>query len=279
MRRPGSGRIRQIRNPRPGCSSVPTIFRSPSAACLRFHSIQARTGSTAELRREKPPPKTTRRIATTSPPTNGMRSGRSPGCNRILRCSTRWVPTSPIRTSGPTGLRTRSSAPRVMRRLPVCFLCLALGSTVLAQSAAPFTESIREADLRADLFFLAGDGFRGRLVGTPENALAAEFVRPGAQQLRCFHQPMLPPTTPIAASRPGQSMFKTALRRARSPGKLETRWGNPGRLAPGRVAPDTGARHRPDLRAHGSGDHRSQLRTVAASTAAATPSRTGVKPW
>lgn len=64
-----------------------------------------------------------------------------------------------------------------MRRLPVCFLCLALGSTVLAQSAAPFTESIREADLRADLFFLAGDGFRGRLVGTPENALAAEFVR------------------------------------------------------------------------------------------------------
>ena len=46
-----------------------------------------------------------------------------------------------------------------------------------AQSAAPFNDSIRVADLRADLFFLAGDGFRGRLVGTPENALAAEWVR------------------------------------------------------------------------------------------------------
>jgi len=46
-----------------------------------------------------------------------------------------------------------------------------------AQSTAPFNDSIRVADLRADLFFLAGDGFKGRLVGTPENALAAEFVR------------------------------------------------------------------------------------------------------
>lgn len=48
---------------------------------------------------------------------------------------------------------------------------------VLAQSTAPFNDSIRVADLRADLFFLAGDGFRGRLVGTPENALAADWVR------------------------------------------------------------------------------------------------------
>ena len=46
-----------------------------------------------------------------------------------------------------------------------------------AQAAAPFNDSIRVADLKADLFFLAGDGFKGRLVGTPENALAAEFVR------------------------------------------------------------------------------------------------------
>ena len=55
----------------------------------------------------------------------------------------------------------------------VCGLTVALG----AQSAAPFNDSIRVADLRADLFFLAGDGFKGRLVGTPENALAAEWVR------------------------------------------------------------------------------------------------------
>ena len=56
-------------------------------------------------------------------------------------------------------------------------LCAICGPSVLAQSAAPFNDSIRVADLRADLFFLAGDGFRGRLVGTPENALAAEWVR------------------------------------------------------------------------------------------------------
>jgi hypothetical protein len=53
----------------------------------------------------------------------------------------------------------------------------AMGVAVLGQSTAPFNDSIRVADLRADLFFLAGDGFKGRLVGTPENALAAEWVR------------------------------------------------------------------------------------------------------
>ena len=42
-----------------------------------------------------------------------------------------------------------------------------MSAAVLAQSTAPFNDSIRVADLRADLFFLAGDGFRGRLVGTP----------------------------------------------------------------------------------------------------------------
>jgi hypothetical protein len=53
-------------------------------------------------------------------------------------------------------------------------LCVSLSAQ---QDKAPFNESIRVADLKADLFFLAGDGFKGRLVGTPENALAAEFVR------------------------------------------------------------------------------------------------------
>ena len=56
-------------------------------------------------------------------------------------------------------------------------LCVALGAAQSAQGTAPFNDSIRVADLKADLFFLAGDGFKGRLVGTPENALAAEFVR------------------------------------------------------------------------------------------------------
>ena len=45
-----------------------------------------------------------------------------------------------------------------------------------AGDVAPEVESITAADLRADLFFLASDGMRGRLTETPENALAAEFV-------------------------------------------------------------------------------------------------------
>ncbi|MEZ5285886.1 MAG: M28 family peptidase [Vicinamibacterales bacterium] len=68
-----------------------------------------------------------------------------------------------------------------MRRIAtVSALVVALAlayHAVHAQGRAPFNDTIRAADLRADLFFLAGDGFRGRLVGTPENALAAEFVR------------------------------------------------------------------------------------------------------
>lgn len=64
-----------------------------------------------------------------------------------------------------------------MRARLVLACLVALGAAPAAQGTAPFNDSIRMADLRADLFFLAGDGFKGRLVGTPENALAAEFVR------------------------------------------------------------------------------------------------------
>jgi hypothetical protein len=42
---------------------------------------------------------------------------------------------------------------------------------------APQNDSIRSEDLRADLFFLAGDAMRGRLTATPENYLAAEFIK------------------------------------------------------------------------------------------------------
>jgi hypothetical protein len=64
-----------------------------------------------------------------------------------------------------------------MRTRLALALFVTLGGALSAQGTAPFNDSIRIADLRADLFFLAGDGFKGRLVGTPENALAAEFVR------------------------------------------------------------------------------------------------------
>jgi hypothetical protein len=42
--------------------------------------------------------------------------------------------------------------------------------------SAPRNDSIRQQDMRADLFFLAGDGFRGRLTGTTENSLASDFI-------------------------------------------------------------------------------------------------------
>src|SRR6476469_4480491 len=54
---------------------------------------------------------------------------------------------------------------------------LALIALLTAQSGAPQNESIRQQDLRADLFFLAGDSMRGRLTDTEENRAAADFIR------------------------------------------------------------------------------------------------------
>ena len=59
---------------------------------------------------------------------------------------------------------------------------LILITTLLTQLApgqkpsSPRNDSIRQEDMKADLFFLAGDGFRGRLTGTAENRLASEFI-------------------------------------------------------------------------------------------------------
>jgi Zn-dependent M28 family amino/carboxypeptidase len=62
-----------------------------------------------------------------------------------------------------------------------CFRVLALVVSLivpaLAQQRAPQNESIRQDDLRADLFFLAGDSLRGRLTDTEENRAAADFIR------------------------------------------------------------------------------------------------------
>jgi hypothetical protein len=51
------------------------------------------------------------------------------------------------------------------------------------ESTAPRNDSIRVQDLKAELTFLAGDGFRGRLTGTPENDLASEFIASRFQRL------------------------------------------------------------------------------------------------
>jgi hypothetical protein len=55
--------------------------------------------------------------------------------------------------------------------------CVAAVVSVGAQQRAPQSDSIRQEDLRADLFFLAGDSLRGRLTDTEENRAAADFIR------------------------------------------------------------------------------------------------------
>lgn len=52
-------------------------------------------------------------------------------------------------------------------------------ATLQAQggAAAPHADAITAARMRADLMFLAGDDFRGRLTDTPENALALEWIK------------------------------------------------------------------------------------------------------
>ncbi|MCS7023574.1 MAG: M28 family peptidase [Bryobacteraceae bacterium] len=62
-----------------------------------------------------------------------------------------------------------------------CVFYFALGITAVisgleAQPPAPQIESIRRDQLKADVFFLAGDFFRGRLTGTPEYRIAAEYL-------------------------------------------------------------------------------------------------------
>ena len=69
------------------------------------------------------------------------------------------------------------------RTFSVIVVGLALISPTFAQQRAPQNESIRQEDLRADLFFLAGDSMRGRLTDTEENRAAADFIRSRFERL------------------------------------------------------------------------------------------------
>lgn len=66
-------------------------------------------------------------------------------------------------------------------RLPL--IALLLATTLAAQERAPQNESIRKEDLRADIFFYASDAMRGRLVDTPENRIATEFIKSRFERL------------------------------------------------------------------------------------------------
>src|SRR5881409_2733939 len=66
----------------------------------------------------------------------------------------------------------------MLKRLRLMLLvALALVAPLRAQVAAPQNDSIRQEDLRADLFFLAGDSMRGRLTDTEENRATADYQR------------------------------------------------------------------------------------------------------
>src|SRR6185295_11542609 len=58
----------------------------------------------------------------------------------------------------------------------VAILCVCV-PLAAQQQRAPQNESIRQEDLRADLFFVAGDSMRGRLTDTEENRATADYIR------------------------------------------------------------------------------------------------------
>src|SRR3954464_13589038 len=84
-----------------------------------------------------------------------------------------------------------------MRR-PIAAVIVGLAFVPLAaQQRAPQNESIRQEDMRADLFFLAGDSLRGRLTDTEENRAAADFIRSRFERLG------------LSVVEPGGSFFQT----------------------------------------------------------------------
>jgi hypothetical protein len=71
-----------------------------------------------------------------------------------------------------------------MRRLTFVLLSASVVSALSAQaSRAPQIESITADQLRADLFFLSSDALQGRLTNTPENGIAADWVRSRLERL------------------------------------------------------------------------------------------------
>jgi hypothetical protein len=63
------------------------------------------------------------------------------------------------------------------KTLSVAVFAIAALTLLEAQGRAPHNDSIRQDDLRADLFFLAGDSMRGRLTDTEENRATADYIR------------------------------------------------------------------------------------------------------
>jgi Zn-dependent M28 family amino/carboxypeptidase len=71
----------------------------------------------------------------------------------------------------------RQPEARMTARPLASVFALAAVVSLGAQQRAPGLESIRQDDLRADLFFLAGDAMRGRLTDTVENVATGDYIR------------------------------------------------------------------------------------------------------
>jgi len=65
----------------------------------------------------------------------------------------------------------------MLKHLTALACAAIVGAPLAAQQRAPQNESIRQEDLRADLFFIAADSMRGRLTDTEENRATADFIR------------------------------------------------------------------------------------------------------
>ena len=63
------------------------------------------------------------------------------------------------------------------KRVTAVLFVIWLLAPLAADERAPQNDSIRQDDLRADLFFLAGDAMRGRLTDTEENRATGDFIR------------------------------------------------------------------------------------------------------
>jgi peptidase M28-like protein len=70
-----------------------------------------------------------------------------------------------------------------MKQCVALLVAAILIAPMAAQPRAPQNESITQSNLRADLFFVAGDSLRGRLTDTEENRAAADYIRSRFERL------------------------------------------------------------------------------------------------
>ena len=71
----------------------------------------------------------------------------------------------------------------VMKACVSLFAIFLVASSSQAQETAPYIDSIRQEEMRADLFFLASDQLRGRYPTTRESLISAEFIQTRFERL------------------------------------------------------------------------------------------------